>query len=155
MNEAPVISGEFQLKKYPGKGGWTYLSLPKPISLGKKPFGQNKVYGRIDDYPFTDLSIWNTKAGDLFFPVKAEIRKMIGKVAGDVVRIEIFTEQTRSALPQFPLSALLAEEPEARSAFNRLPADRQQEIERWIDAARDDNQRVERLARTLDRLAGR
>src|SRR5690606_29232550 len=114
MNEAPVISGEFQLKKYPGKGGWTYLSLPKPVSLGKKPFGQNKVNGRIDDYPFTDLSIWNTKAGDLFFPVKSEIRKAIGKEDGDLVTIEIFTGiSPNPELPPNALYALLEEEPEA------------------------------------------
>ena len=150
---ATIISGTFPLLKYPGKGGWTYVSLPKPEALGKKRFGSKKVSGRIDDYEFTGLSIWNTKAGDLFFPVKAEIRKMIGKTDGDLVTIEISGGDDDSAmLPPDPLHSLLKEEPEARRSFKKLSAVKQKEIEKWIQDARSDESRVQRLAEVLDKL---
>ncbi len=149
----PVISGTFPLLKYPGKGGWTYLSLPRPEGLGKKRFGFNKVSGKIDQYEFNCLSIWNTKSGELFFPVKAEIRKIIGKSDGDLVRIEIFAgEASDESLPPDPLRALLDEEPEARRSFEKLPAAKQKEIENWVLEARSDESRVQRLAEVVDKL---
>lgn len=151
MKEA-VITGEFLLRKYPGKGGWTYLSLPKPEKFGKKPFGFNRVSGTIDQYAFKDLSIWNTKNGDLFFPVKAEIRKAIGKEAGETVRISLYAD---AAIPSGAeaLQQLLKEDREAGRAFKKLPAGKRRELEFWVGQAQTEDEQLKRLAKLLDLLA--
>ena len=89
--------------------------------------------------------------GMMFLPVKAEIRKKIGKNDGDWVHIILYSEQ----LPHVNLDdfmTCLHDEPIACQNFLNLTAIEQKAMTDWIYSAKNDELKVERMAETLNKL---
>jgi hypothetical protein len=75
------------LEKSPNTGGWTYVVWPDAARvLGTR--GAAKVRGTIDGHPI-QTSIMAMGDGKQMLPVKADVRKVIGKEAGDTVEVRI------------------------------------------------------------------
>ena len=77
------------LRKFPGKGGWTYAEIPKVVE-SKQPFGWVMVDAVIDSVEIKDMKLMAMKSGRLFLPVKASLRNKIRKEAGDKIEVKIF-----------------------------------------------------------------
>lgn len=88
--EKLLVNKKYLLEKYPGKGGWVYACIPEVLQDKHAYFGWVKVKGRIDDYEFKSFHLMPMGNGKLFLPVKAEIRKKIGKKEGDWVTIVLY-----------------------------------------------------------------
>lgn len=140
-----LVNKEIKLEKFPGKGGWTYCRLPGVATDPHAHFGWIKVRGTIDDFEIRQYHLMPMGNGELFLPVRAEIRKKLKKGEGDTVKVVLYRDEDEVFIPEELLDCL-KDDPDAEASFKQLPAEKQRELVKNIYALKDEQNRAERIA---------
>lgn len=147
-----LVEKEYLVQKFEGKGGWTYVVIPEISPSKKSKFGWVRVRGFIDDFEISQYKLMPMGNGSLFLPLKAEIRKKIGKKEGDKVKVILFADDSPLELPD-ELRACLEDEPKALRNFLNFTESEQKFYIDWIYSAKKEETKIERIVKTIERVA--
>ncbi|HCL04543.1 MAG TPA: hypothetical protein DHW64_00565 [Chitinophagaceae bacterium] len=147
-----IINKKYLLEKFPGKGGWTFARIPQIKQDKKNPFGWVKVKGIIDGYAISQYKLMPMGNGQLFLPVKAGIRKIIGKQAGDYITVTLYPDNDPVLIPAELLDCL-KDDPDAHRNFIQLSEGKQKEYIDWIYEAKKESTRIERMATMITTIS--
>jgi hypothetical protein len=147
-----LVNKEYLLEKFPGKGGWTFARIPEILQNKENPFGWVTVKGTINGYKISNYKLMPMGNGCLFLPVKAAIRKAIGKQEGDYVKIILFADNDPLPIPQEMLDCL-RDEPLAYKYFFEMTSAEQKKYIDWIYAAKKESTRIDRMANAILRIS--
>jgi hypothetical protein len=151
-SERPLVDRYFTLQKYPGKGGWTYAAIPEVAQNPDNPFGWVKVRGFIDHYELKQYKLMPMGEGRLFLPVKAAIRKAIGKQAGDEVKISLFLDESSYQIPTDLVECFSDEPKRIYESFRSFTEGEQKAYVDWIYAAKTDETKAQRILKMMERV---
>ena len=152
MNEKPLVDKQYLLVKTPCEPAWTYTIIPEIPPAKDTPFGWVKVKGTIDGFAISKYHLMPSGEGTLMLFVKAAIRKKIKKQAGDFVHIVLYPDNEPMEVPE-ELLLCLQEDADAIRFFNSLTESEQHNYVKWIYAAKTEQTKVDRIAKTLDLLS--
>ncbi|MCK5442849.1 MAG: DUF1905 domain-containing protein [Maribacter sp.] len=148
----PLVSGEYLLRKFSGKGGWTYAAIPEIAQNKNNPFGWVKVRGTIDDFQLKQYKLMPMGNGKLFLPVKSEIQKKIKKEAGDYVHVILYSDESKLQIPGEIIDCFKNEPNNIYDTFISFTEGEQKTYLDWIYKAKTEDTQVNRIAKMMSRL---
>src|SRR6267154_4311220 len=138
------------------KTGWTYFEISaaqaKKINPGVKV--GYRVKGKLDQFPFEKMALLPMGEGQFIMPLKATIRKAIGKRQGDKLRVEMELDQ-RQIQPSADFMKCLKEDLPAMAFFKTLPGSHQRYFSKWIDEAKTMQTKTKRIVMALTAFSKR
>lgn len=152
-----MIQFEIRLQKFSNKGeksGWIYIEISPEQAEALNPGVRVsfRVKGYIDRHPIRQVALLPMGDGSFVLPTNTEIRRAIRKREGDVVRMELYVDDTpleHSA----DLLECLNDEPRALAYFNSIPRGHQNYYTKWIESAKTTETRVKRIAQAVQGMA--
>ncbi len=162
-----LVSKEYKLQKFEGKGGWTYALIPEIAPNKKNPFGWVTVSGFIDDFELKHYKLMPHSAsvakkatlakeasnGLLFMPVKASTRKIIKKQAGDTVHIKLKIDTSPIKIPAEIMECFKNEPSSIYTTFLDFTLGEQKAYIDWIYEAKKEETKVERIVKMMEKVA--
>jgi hypothetical protein len=136
------------------KTGWTYIEIPADIAQKIKPNNKKafRVKGKLDSFSIKSVAIMPMGGGNFILAVNATMRKGIGKRKGAMVKVQLQEDKA-----EIPLNAELLEclqdDPDAQAHFNKLAKSHQLYFSKWIDSAKTEATKTNRLTKALIALA--
>ncbi len=114
--------------------------------------GQVKVKVTYDGVPYRG-SLAKMGHHCHFLLVRKDIRKLIGKNAGDTVRVTV-QRDTEERVVEVPaeLADLFQQNPEAKALYDKLSYTNRKEYARWINEAKRPETKQKRLDKTIEML---
>lgn len=149
--DKPLVNKKYILQKYPGKGGWIYAVIEEIAPDKKARFGWVQVRGTIDSFELKRYKLMPMGDGKFFLPVRAEIRKAIGKTEGDTIHVILYADNSPVEIPQEFLLCL-EDEPAAKQFFFTLSESEQSFYIKWIKEAKQEATKTKRIAESITRL---
>ncbi|MGI4022911.1 MAG: YdeI/OmpD-associated family protein [Janthinobacterium lividum] len=141
-----------QFKEKGEKTGWTYLDVPATIANEIKPNNKLsfRVKGLLDGVAINGLALVPMGEGNFILPVKAALRKALGKQKGAMVKMQLEIDHDFKIEMPDDLAKCFADEPEALQYFESLPKSHQHYYFKWINEAKTEPTRTKRIAATLN-----
>jgi len=152
-----MIQFKATIKKFDKQGektGWSYIEIPEEIASKIKP-GYKKSYrvkGSLDNYKIERTSLLPMGNGNFIIPLNAGIRKGLGKRKGAKIIVKL-EEDIRKVEINETFLLCLADEPNALEFFNSLPGSHRNYFSKWIESAKTEATKENRIARAAIALS--
>jgi hypothetical protein len=156
MMEKPIVDKQYLVEKRTAKSGfkysnWTYVVISDFPPERKARGGTAKVRGFIDSYELKQYNLLPMKDGCMLLPLKAAVRKKIGKGEGDYVHVILYPDDSLVDIPDEILACFL-DSPKAYHFFLSLSESNQKYYLDWIEDAKKTDTKVERILKAMTRL---
>lgn len=136
------------------KTGWTYIVIPPDIADELRP-GHKKTFrvkGKLDNHAIKQVALLPMGGGSFIMPLNAAMRKGIGKRKGAMLEVRLQEDRAPQKISP-ELLECLADEPQAQAHFNTLAPSHQAYFSKWIESAKTETTKTNRLAQTIIALA--
>ncbi|MFY7838988.1 MAG: YdeI/OmpD-associated family protein [Lacibacter sp.] len=152
-----MISFETIIKKFEKQGektGWTYILIPAAIAEKINPGCKKtfRVKGKFDALAFDAMTLLPMGEGDFIIPLKADVRKAIGKRAGDKLNVQLAL-QSKAYEIAADFMDCLEDEPKALEHFQSLTGSHRNYFSKWIESAKTEETRTKRIVLAVNALA--
>ncbi len=137
----------YQFEEQGEKSGWTYLEIPADMAEELYPSNKKtfRVKGKLDQYAIQSVAVLPMGDGSFIIPFNAAMRKGTGKKKGALVKVALLRDDTPlTIIPE--LLDCLNDAPEAERHFYSLAPSRQRYFSKWIDEAKTETTKINRLA---------
>ncbi|WP_304067237.1 DUF1905 domain-containing protein [Pedobacter glucosidilyticus] len=147
-----VKDEELTIQYAAGMGAWTYhLLIPHTAHL-KGRWGSLKVSGSIDGFQISCKNLSPRKKSDKLLAINEEIRKAIGKNAGDKVKVSLYLE-TIKKIEDYKQILLSFEDAQLIEKFKLLDSKKQEMIFHDILSQPDEDKQVEKIIFYIQKLS--
>jgi Bacteriocin-protection, YdeI or OmpD-Associated/Domain of unknown function (DUF1905) len=154
-----MVKFKATIQKYGEQGektGWTFVEIPE--KLAQELFPGNKksfrIKGKLDDLAIVAQALIPIGGGNFILPLKAELRKQLGKRMGEKIILHITRDTNPDPVPMpEDFAACLEDEPDAAENFTKLPKSHQHYYIRWFNSAKTEQTRVKRMAQAIVALS--
>lgn len=148
-----VENEKLEIQYIPGNGAWTYqLIIPNTRDI-KGKWGDLKVSGKIDNFEIKNKNLGPMKNADKKMALNSEIRKYIGKGAGDIVNVTLYLEnQNKEKINMNEMIFECFKDAEVLNIFKKLKIEEQNEIIQNINSTATENQKVEKIVKIIAKL---
>lgn len=144
----------FRTTLWPGGGNNVGIVVPEHVVLGFDRGKRVPVVVTIDG-GYSYRNTITSMGGQYLISFNAETRKATGRGAGDEIEVTLeVDDQPRTVEVPEALAAALAENPEAQKAWAALSYSKQRQHAEPIAAAKTEETRQRRLAKTMEALNG-
>lgn len=136
------------------KTGWTFVPVSAEIAGRLKPGCRQsfRVKGKLDALAIEAMALIPVGDGKFILPLKADLRKKLGKKKGDPLVVHI-GEDKKPYQINADLLECLEDEPSALSTFNSLTGSHQRYFSKWIESAKTNATRIKRISMAVNALA--
>jgi hypothetical protein len=137
-----------------GRGGWTFLVLPRAASAKLPTRGQTAVDGTLNGVAFKAMLAPDGQKSH-WLKVSRKLREAAGAAVGDDVELDIAPAE-RAPEPRVPadLRKALAAVPKARTTWLEITATARHDWILWITSAKRAETRANRIESACDMLGG-
>jgi hypothetical protein len=146
-----------RLEKY-GKNGeksaWTFILIPARLASKLKPDCKVsfRVKGSFDNYTFEKVAMLPVGEGNFIIPVKAPVRKELGKHDGHTVKVVLDLDDRVIPL-SVDLMRCLKDDPQCLATFKAMPRSHQNYYSNWIESAKTIQTKTKRILMTMEAMA--
>jgi hypothetical protein len=139
------------------KTGWTYIEIPADIAQEMKPGNKKsfRVMGKLDNLDVRGMALMPMGEGNFIMSLKREICKALHKGRGAMLRVQLQPDDDFKFTIPTDLVECFEFEPEAEVFFNSLAESHRGYFIKWIDSAKTDATRANRIAATINAMVRR
>lgn len=146
-----LVDKRFIIQKQTAKGGWHFVVIPAIPPKYKNEQGLVRIRGFVDGFELRQFNLLPIKTGESMLVLNAQLRKSIGKKAGDTVQVKLYPDQSKVSVPEEILDSLLQSE-EAYSFFQTLTESNKKYYIDWVMEARMIDTKVSRIVKMIRQL---
>ncbi len=139
------------------KTGWTYIEIPADLANQMKPGRKTsyRVKGKLDNLDVRGMALMPMGDGNFIMSIKREICKALHKSRGAMLQVQIEPDDDFKFTIPADLLECFEYEPEGEVFFNSLAESHRGYFIKWIDSAKTDATRANRIASTINAMVRR